>query len=120
MSLDFHNFLSLIYFLFLSSDAPRLAVSPQSLTINHGNDATFTCNATSFPLSLVNWTLGSQLLTDNDDIVISMVTQGDMVTSVLTLVAPNYGQPLNYTCNAANSVGNEQAQVTLTVQGEIN
>ena len=119
MSLDLHNSLSLLYFFLLLSDAPRLEVSPQSLTINHSNNATFTCNATSVPLSSVDWTLGSQLLTDTDDTVIGMITQGDTVTSMLTLVTPNYAQPLNYTCSAANSVGSEEAQVTLTVQGEI-
>ena len=87
------------------------------------DEAVFTCSVEGFPLPSISWRRvnddGSDtVLMEGENVMISESSTSSTTTSTLTLSPTNITLNGNYSCVANNSLGGDQALVSLTVNGE--
>ena len=92
-----------------SISSPTIVVSPETLTVNEGETASFQCSVSGNPEPAVSWgKLGNQ-----SKISQSAASEGKLELKKLTVNDSGV-----YQCSATNILGNSQEVVRLAVNGE--
>ena len=99
------------------------SISPEVMdqTLNEGDTASFTCQATGEPVPTISWYFnGSVLLVNGMKHVISMISLNTTTnSSTLTIMNVQSSDVGTYTCNATNVVSTDTSSGVLTVNGEL-
>ena len=97
---------------------PIVLEDPISVNVTSNEQLTLMCNATGFPLPSIQWYQNGTLVTEDDRISISNLTDSRSVLSTLTVSVAMTNDSGDYQCNATNSAGNIVSDtVTVLVQG---
>lgn len=108
------------------ADPPLVNVDPITLVVNQTDIATFTCTIFGIPTPTFMWTRDSDstpLVTVPGTLEITNVTDGNNITTVLTIISTRRTDMGGYTCSAMNGIENlidspESDTVMLFVQGK--
>ena len=85
-------------------------------TLNEGDTATFTCQATGRPIPIISWYFNGALLMNGN---ISFTSLNDTINNTLTIMNVQLSDVGTYTCNATNVVSSVTSSGVLTVNGEL-
>ena len=103
--------------------APSIHPEVMNQAINEGNTASFTCQATSEPVSVISWYYNGELVNNEPDINKYNTSQSSLTVATIinTLIITNVqsSDVGTYTCNATNVVSNYTSSGVLTVNGEL-
>ena len=102
-----------MFFLFLVPPPSDLTITPNPLSVNHSEIATFTCTVTSLTAPSITWT-GPRVPSQP-----AVTSQGsDVYTSSLELTGVTLDSIGSYTCTATNQGGSVNTTAMLTVTGK--
>ena len=110
------------------TDPPLVSAGPNVTIVNETNTTSFTCTAFGIPTPLVEWLKldddsdNATLLSSSNQINITVITNGNNVTSVLHFISPVKTDEAMYMCRGTNNVTNviespENINITFFVQG---
>jgi len=106
---------------FLYKDAPVINVGVVDQTVNEGDTAFFTCQATGTPIPKISWYLkGAPVMTSNimkymiSELLLNPTTKNNTL-KILTVSSSDIG---TYTCNATNIDSSDTSSGILTVNGK--
>ena len=87
---------------------------------NETNPVTFSCQATGEPVPTISWHFNGVMVNESDtsEYNISDSTNGNMITSSLTIMNAQSSDVGIYTCHAENIIGIDRSSGILTVQGK--
>ena len=85
-------------------------------TLNEGETASFTCQATGRPIPTITWYFNGALLMNGN---ISFTSLDDTINSTLSIMNVQSSDVGTYTCNATNVVSSDTSSGVLTVNGEL-
>ena len=90
------------------------SISPEVMdqTLNEGDTASFTCQATGEPVPTISWYFNGSLLMGN-------TTKYIIATNELQILNVQSSDVGTYTCNATNVVSTDTSSGVLTVNGEL-
>ena len=102
---------------------PSIHPGVMNQAINEGNTASFTCQATSNPVSIINWYYNGAPVNNEPDMGKYIISQSSLnaTTIINTLMITNVqsSDVGTYTCNATNVVSTDTSSGVLTVNGEL-
>ena len=88
------------------------------VAVDVGSKAHLICEVSAYPPPFISWQLGSNVLTDDKKFTIHTVPRtGDTYKSVLTIRNVRKEDMTNYNCQASNTEGSRQIDVTLQPKG---
>ena len=87
---------------------------------NETNTVTFSCQATGEPIPNINWYFNSIIIntSNTSKYNISNLINGNVITSIFTLVNTQSFDVGTYTCHAMNIIGSDESSAMLTVHGK--
>jgi hypothetical protein len=91
---------------------PTVTADSTTVVVVEGNTVTLVCNATGDPVPVQTWSQNGNELTSGGRYQISL--DGRVLTVQGVTEAQDEGE---FTCHASNLVGNDSADITLSVQG---
>ena len=93
-------------------------ISPEVMdqTLDKGDTASFTCQATGEPVPTISWYFNS---TPVDEANTMMSLNTNTISNTLTIMNVQSSYVGTYTCNAANVVSSDTSSGVLTVNGEL-
>ena len=102
---------------------PYIHPGVMNQAINEGNTASFTCQAPSNPVSVINWYYNGAPVNNEPDMSKYIISQSSLnaTTIINTLMITNVrsSDVGTYTCNATNVVSSDTSSGVLTVNGEL-
>ena len=104
-------------------DAPLIYPEVMNQTINEGYTASFSCQATSKPVSTIDWYYNSIIVNNGSDIEKYMISQLSLTTTTiintLKITSVESSDVGIYTCKATNLVSSKTVSAMLTVNGKL-
>ena len=97
-------------------------ISPEVMdqTLDEGDTASFTCQATGEPVPTISWYFNGGLLVNGIEHMISVMSLNTTtISSTLTIMNVQSSDVGTYTCNATNVVSSDTSSAVLTVNGEL-
>ena len=97
-------------------------ISPEVMdqTLDEGDTASFTCQATGEPVPTISWYFNGGLLVNGIEHMISVMSLNTTtISSTLTIMNVQSSDVGTYTCNATNVVSSDTSSGVLTVNGEL-
>ncbi|XP_032526188.2 hemolin-like [Danaus plexippus] len=88
---------------------------PKDSTVS-GRDVTIPCQVAALPVAKITWTYNAKSLPENDKLVISQTTQGNITVADLTIKNVQNSDTGYYGCRATNQHGDIYAETLLIVQ----
>ena len=87
---------------------------------NETDAVTFSCQATGEPIPNISWGFGSIMINTSNTSEYNMTNSinGNVITSVFTIMNTKLSDVGNYICYAENSFGDDQEFVALVVNGK--
>ncbi|CAG9574884.1 unnamed protein product [Danaus chrysippus] len=85
-------------------------------SITSGKDVTIPCQVAAIPAAKITWTYNAKKLPENNKIVISQTTQGNITVADLTIKNVQNTDTGYYGCSATNEYGDNYAETLLIVQ----
>ena len=87
---------------------------------NETNPVTFSCQATGEPIPNISWYFNRIIIntSNTSKYNISNSINGNVITSVFTIVSAQSSDVGTYTCHAMNIIGSDKSSAILTVHGK--
>ena len=95
---------------------PDITVPPQSVAVENGSNAEFTCTATGLGTLTFMWTTNASVGTLPPSVE-NINTAAMTTTSTLSLTGVDTSYSGHYICTVSNERGSDMAQATLSVIG---
>ena len=112
-----------MYYIYFALVAPSIHSEVINQVMNEGNTASFICQATSDPVSVINWYYNGAPVNDDPDMSKYIISQSSInITTVinkLTITNAQSSDVGTYTCNATNVVSSRISSGVLTVNGKL-
>ena len=112
-----------MYYIYFALVAPSIHLEVMNQVMNEGNTASFICQATSDPVSVINWYYNGAPVNNDPDMSKYIISQSSInITTVinkLTIMNVQSSDVGTYTCNATNVVSSRISSGVLTVNGKL-
>ena len=111
-----------LFELFCFIVSPTIDVPLMNMTVSTEERAEFSCMASGFPASSIEWLFNSESLNNSGIVVSTMEIDSYQVVSYLTVLVANVSDSGTYTCIATSRIDGsmDSEDVILTVHGEWN
>ena len=104
----------------MSIDSPVIDVKVTNQTLQEGDTAFFTCQATGIPIPMINWYFNGTPVYKNNTLKHKISESSDYISinSTLAVTGLNPSDIGTYTCKAVNLVSSDTSSGRLAVKGE--